>query len=103
MCHYIATFNLRYSLTPSHFVSTMCKMYHDLGDTIALQYGGSHLVNRLDDYDIKIKAWSSHSRNMIEGLKRYYANSLIGGANKLFAAYRATLTSHLPLLAPICR
>ncbi|KAH8918711.1 hypothetical protein BT69DRAFT_1247299 [Atractiella rhizophila] len=58
-------------------INMFTEMYHDLGDTIALQYGGSNLVNRLDDYDVKIRGWTSHSRNMIEGFKRYYANSFI--------------------------
>lgn len=48
-------------------------MYRDHGDTIALQYGGSNLVNTIESY--KGKQWSSHSRDMIEGIKRYYANS----------------------------
>jgi hypothetical protein len=49
-------------------------MYHDHGDTIALQYGGSHLVNTMETYR-KMSAWTSHSRDMIEGIKRYYSNS----------------------------
>lgn len=52
-------------------------MHHDLGDTIALQYGGSHLVNTMETYR-KIGQWTSHSRDMIENMKRYYANSFIG-------------------------
>lgn len=43
------------------------------GDTIALQYGGSHLVNTMNTYR-KINQWQSHSRDMIEGIKRFYAN-----------------------------
>ena len=49
-------------------------MYHDLGDTIALQYGGSALAHTTDTYR-KINHWSSHSRDMLEGIRRYYANS----------------------------
>ena len=30
-------------------VDMLTEMYHDLGDTIALQYGGSHLVNTMGD------------------------------------------------------
>lgn len=52
-------------------------MYHDHGDTIALQYGGSHLVNTMETYR-KIGQWTSHSRDMIENLRRYYANSFAG-------------------------
>ncbi|PVZ99378.1 hypothetical protein BB558_004611 [Smittium angustum] len=50
------------------------EMYRDLGDTIALQYGGSHLVNTLQTYR-KINNWTSHSRDLIVSLKRYYSNS----------------------------
>ncbi|KAL9937823.1 hypothetical protein V8E36_003368 [Tilletia maclaganii] len=58
----------------SDAVNMLTEMYHDLGDTVALQYGGSHLVNTMETYR-KINQWSSHSRDMLEGLKRYYANS----------------------------
>ena len=40
-------------------------MYHDHGDTLALQYSGGALVNRLDTYQKDLR-WSSHSRDMIE-------------------------------------
>ena len=49
-------------------------MFHDHGDIIALQYGGSALVNTMETYR-KTNAWSSQSRDMIETLKRYYSNS----------------------------
>ncbi|KAJ1675872.1 phosphatidylinositol-3,5-bisphosphate 5-phosphatase [Spiromyces aspiralis] len=52
------------------------EMYHDLGDTIALQYGGSNLVNTIETYR-RINNWSSHSRDMIEALRRYYSNSFV--------------------------
>jgi hypothetical protein len=60
----------------SDAANLLTEMYHDHGDTIALQYGGSNLVNTIESY--KIKQWSSHSRDMIEGLRRYYANSFSG-------------------------
>lgn len=64
-------------------------IYHDHGDTLALQYGGSHLVNTMETctspfflliayLDRKISPWTSHSRDMIESLKRYYSNSFTG-------------------------
>ncbi|KAL7408828.1 SacI homology domain-containing protein [Mrakia frigida] len=52
------------------------EMYHDHGDTLALQYSGGALVNRLDTYQKNLQ-WSSHSRDMIENIKRYYANSML--------------------------
>lgn len=50
--------------------------FHDHGDTIAIQYGGSHLVNTMATYR-KINQWSSHSRDMVESFKRYYNNSFM--------------------------
>lgn len=60
----------------SDVVNMLTEMYHDHGDTIALQYGGSHLVNTMETYR-KINQWSSHSRDMIEGIRRYYSNSFV--------------------------
>lgn len=57
-------------------VSMIIEMFHDHGDTIALQYGGSHLVNTMETYR-KINQWSSHSRDMIESIKRFYHNSFL--------------------------
>ncbi|KAI0482104.1 SacI homology domain-containing protein [Xylariaceae sp. FL0804] len=57
-------------------VNLFTHMYHDHGDTIAIQYGGSQLVNTMETYR-KINQWTSHSRDMIESFKRYYANSFV--------------------------
>ncbi|KAF2838947.1 polyphosphoinositide phosphatase Fig4 [Patellaria atrata CBS 101060] len=57
-------------------VNIFTHMYHDHGDTIAIQYGGSHLVNTMATYR-KINAWQSHSRDMVESFKRYYQNSFL--------------------------
>ncbi|RKF82296.1 Polyphosphoinositide phosphatase [Golovinomyces cichoracearum] len=53
-------------------------MYHDHGDTIAVQYGGSQLVNTMETYR-KINQWTSQSRDMVESFKRYYNNSFLDG------------------------
>lgn len=58
----------------SDAMKILMSMYHDHGDTIALQYGGSALVNTMETYR-KTGAWSSQSRDMIETIKRYYSNS----------------------------
>ena len=50
--------------------------YHDHGDTIAIQYGGSHLVNTMETYR-RINQWTSHPRDMVESFKRYYNNSFL--------------------------
>ncbi|KAH3679982.1 hypothetical protein WICPIJ_008458 [Wickerhamomyces pijperi] len=60
----------------SDVVNILTEMFHDHGDTIALQYGGSHLVNTMETYR-KINQWSSHSRDMIESIKRFYSNSFM--------------------------
>ncbi|CEP64749.1 phosphatidylinositol-3,5-bisphosphate 5-phosphatase LALA0_S13e02146g [Lachancea lanzarotensis] len=60
----------------SDIVHILTELFHDHGDTIALQYGGSHLVNTMETYR-KINHWSSHSRDMIESIKRFYSNSFV--------------------------
>lgn len=58
-----------------HFDSRLIlNRFNDHGDTLASQYGGSHLVNTTDSYR-KINNWQSHSRDMLESFKRYYHNS----------------------------
>ncbi|RDW80822.1 hypothetical protein BP5796_05520 [Coleophoma crateriformis] len=59
-------------------VNLFTHMYHDHGDTIAIQYGGSQLVNTMETYR-KINQWTSHSRDMVESFKRYYNNSFLDG------------------------
>lgn len=60
----------------SDAVDLLTEMFHDHGDTIALQYGGSHLVNTVETYR-KINQWTSHSRDLIENIRRFYSNSFI--------------------------
>ncbi|KAI6118116.1 SacI homology domain-containing protein [Pisolithus sp. B1] len=57
-------------------VNMLTEMYHDHGDTIALQYTGSALVNRVETYR-HLPHWNSHSRDIIENIRRFYANSLL--------------------------
>ncbi|KAF9892465.1 phosphatidylinositol-3,5-bisphosphate 5-phosphatase [Aspergillus nanangensis] len=57
-------------------INLFTDMWHDHGDTIAIQYGGSHLVNTMATYR-KINQWSSQSRDMVESFKRYYNNSFL--------------------------
>jgi len=57
-------------------VNTFTHMFHSHGDTIAIQYGGSHLVNTMSTYR-KINEWRNHSRDMVESFKRYYHNSFL--------------------------
>ncbi|EMD35062.1 hypothetical protein CERSUDRAFT_54339 [Gelatoporia subvermispora B] len=60
----------------SDAVNMLTEMYHDHGDTLALQYTGSALVNRVETYR-RMPHWNSHSRDIIENLRRFYANSLL--------------------------
>lgn len=57
-------------------VNIFTRMWHAHGDTIAIQYGGSHLVNTMATYR-KINQWQSQSRDMVESFKRYYHNSFL--------------------------
>ena len=76
----------------SDAVNMLTEMYHDHGDSkpkirhligyspfpaLALQYTGSALVNRVETYR-RMLHWNSHSRDIIENLRRFYTNSLLG-------------------------
>lgn len=72
----LGVINDKYLEYDSDVTNILTEMFHDHGDTIALQYGGSHLVNTLQTYR-KINQWSSHSRDIIESVKRFYSNSMV--------------------------
>jgi phosphatidylinositol 3,5-bisphosphate 5-phosphatase len=73
-------------------VNMFTHMYHDHGDTIAIQYGGSQLVNTMETYR-KINQWTSHSRDMVESFKRYYNNSFLDGQRQ--EAYNLFLGNYI--------
>ncbi|KAK1755943.1 Polyphosphoinositide phosphatase [Echria macrotheca] len=73
-------------------VNLFTHMYHDHGDTIAVQYGGSQLVNTMETYR-RINQWTSHSRDMIESFKRYYNNSFLDGQRQ--EAYNLFLGNYI--------
>jgi hypothetical protein len=60
----------------SDCIEMFTHMFHGHGDAIAIQYGGSHLVNTMATYR-KINQWQSSSRDMVESFKRYYHNSFL--------------------------
>lgn len=60
----------------SDLINILTEMFHDHGDTIAIQYGGSNLVNTMDSYR-RINQWSSHTRDMLNSIKRIYSNSFV--------------------------
>lgn len=57
-------------------VNILTEMFHDHGDTIAIQYGGLNLVNTMDSYR-RINQWSSHTRDILNLVKRIYLNSFM--------------------------
>lgn len=57
-------------------INILHNMWHHHGDSIAIQYGGSQLVNTMSTYR-KINQWTGHSRDMVESFKRYYNNSFL--------------------------
>lgn len=67
------TQNLDYD---SDLINVVTEIFHDHGDTIAIQYGGSNLVNTMDSYR-RINQWSSHTRDMLNNIKRMYSNSFM--------------------------
>lgn len=73
-------------------VDLFTHMYHDHGDTIAVQYAGSHLVNTMETYR-KINQWTSHSRDMLESFKRYYNNAFLDGQRQ--EAYNLFLGNYI--------
>lgn len=52
-------------------------LYEGQGDTLALQYGGSQLVHRIQGYR-KVAPWTSSSRDIMQTLSRYYSNAFSG-------------------------
>ncbi|KAG8749234.1 phosphatidylinositol-3,5-bisphosphate 5-phosphatase [Serendipita sp. 396] len=66
----------------SDAVNMLTEMYHDHGDTIALQYTGSALVNRVETYR-RMPHWNSHSRDIIENFKRFYVNQMLDADKQL--------------------
>lgn len=51
------------------------EMFEEHGDIIALQYGGSLLVHTIQSYRRLGNPWSSHSRDIVTTLSRYYSNT----------------------------
>lgn len=60
----------------SDLINILTEIFHDHGDTIAIQYGGSNLVNTMDSYR-RINQWSSHTRDVLNSIKRIYSNSFM--------------------------
>ncbi|KAI9184144.1 phosphatidylinositol-3,5-bisphosphate 5-phosphatase [Blastocladiella emersonii ATCC 22665] len=54
-------------------IDLLTELYQEHGDAIALQYGGSALVNTMKTY--RDRTFISQSRDMLESAKRYWNNS----------------------------
>ena len=54
-------------------VNLLMEMFHDHGDTIALQYGGSHLVNTMEviPNGVKLMEDVSQDESMVESFQRF--------------------------------
>ncbi|TDL16362.1 hypothetical protein BD410DRAFT_816753 [Rickenella mellea] len=83
----------------SDAVNMLTEMYHDHGDTIALQYTGSALVNRVEMYR-RMPHWNSHSRDIIENIRRFYTNAVLDAdkqaAINLFLGVQTERTANQP-------
>ncbi|KZT04711.1 uncharacterized protein LAESUDRAFT_737768 [Laetiporus sulphureus 93-53] len=53
----------------------LTEMYHDHGDSLALQYTGSALINQVETYR-HMPHWNSHSRDIIEHLRCFYQTAI---------------------------
>ncbi|CAH2353689.1 polyphosphoinositide phosphatase [[Candida] railenensis] len=80
LCHQLSSLKLISDSTTldydSDLINILTEIFHDHGDTIAVQYGGSNLVNTMDSYR-RINQWSSHTRDMLNSIKRIYSNSFM--------------------------
>ncbi|KAG8884546.1 phosphatidylinositol-3,5-bisphosphate 5-phosphatase [Tulasnella sp. 332] len=83
----------------SDAVNMLTQMYHDHGDTIALQYTGSALVNRVETYR-RMPHWNSHSRDMIENIRRFYANSMLDADKQMAINVFLGIKTDTPITAP---
>ncbi|OQV11833.1 Polyphosphoinositide phosphatase [Hypsibius exemplaris] len=48
-------------------------MFEDIGNVLALQYGGSQLVHRVDSY--RQHGWGTNSKDWMRTISRYYSNT----------------------------
>ncbi|GAA6022535.1 hypothetical protein JCM11491_005592 [Sporobolomyces phaffii] len=60
--------------TDSDAYCLLAELWNNHGNAIALQYGGSHLVNTLDSYAER-PLWTSQGRDKWQTVRRYYSNS----------------------------
>lgn len=61
----------------SDVIRMLEELYEDHGDTLALQYGGSQLVHRINTYR-KTAPWTSQGNDIMQTLSRYISNTFSG-------------------------
>ena len=66
-----------FSLLPCPLSRVLEEVYEDLGDTLAIQYGGSQLVHRIQTYR-KVAPVATHGRDLYQTIHRYYRNAFTG-------------------------
>ncbi|KAJ6546966.1 SacI homology domain-containing protein [Mycena capillaripes] len=86
----------------SDAVNMLTEMYHDHGDSIALQYTGSALVNRVETYR-RMPHWNSHSRDIIENIRRFYTNSLLDADKQTAINLFLGVEDERPIIHPAVR
>ncbi|XP_065323489.1 polyphosphoinositide phosphatase-like isoform X3 [Gordionus sp. m RMFG-2023] len=59
----------------SDIIRMLEDLYEEQGDVLAMQYGGSQLVHRVDTYRKISPSWTYHSRDMMQTFSRYYSNA----------------------------
>ena len=59
-------------------IRSLEELYEDMGNTIALQYGGSNLVHRIEGYRKIAHPWKAHSVDIFNTISRYYSNAFSG-------------------------
>lgn len=65
---------------------------------LAWQYTGSALVNRVDTYRrTKAAQWSSHSRDLLENIRRFYNNSMLDADKQAAINLFVSVLLHWPL------
>ena len=74
---YSETAKFKSMLTFLCFLRVLEEVYEDLGDTLALQYGGSQLVHRIQTYH-KLAPVANHGRDIYQTIHRYYRNTFTG-------------------------
>lgn len=65
-----------------HALEALMALYQNHGDAIALQYGGSLLVNTMETYR-KVNQWAAQGRDALEAFKRWHSNSFMGMSLRL--------------------